>query len=369
MKFRLLTKGPRADYVLLLAVLLLTVIGLVVLASASAELGRAKYGDSYYYLKRQILMGFLPGLALFLVGFRLNYQFYKKIALIGLLGNILLLALVFSPWGVGGGGATRWLSLGPLTFQPAELLKISLVIYLAAWLANPRFNRSQSMSVGFLPFLTICGIVAVLLLLQPATSMVVILMLAGLTMYFASGAKFRYILLAITGGLVALALVIYSTPYRRDRLLAYFNPTADTQNEGYQLNQALIAIGSGGLAGIGYGQSTSKVRALPTPVDDSIFAVAAQELGFLGAGFMVVLFAILVWRLLWIARRLRDRFGQIILVGFAAIIGLQSFINMAAISGLIPLTGLPLPFVSYGGTALAVFLAMSGIALNVSRNA
>ena len=162
-------------------------------------------------------------------------------------------------------------------------------------------------------------------------------------------------------------LVIYATPYRRARIIGYLDQSANTQGTNYQLNQSLIAIGSGGITGAGYGQSATKTSYLPTPIDDSIFAVVAEELGFVGAGALIALFAMFAIRLFWLARKASDRFGRLLLVGFGMMIALQAFVNMAATSGLVPLTGVPLPFVSYGGTALAVFLTMSGIALNVSK--
>ena len=164
-----------------------------------------------------------------------------------------------------------------------------------------------------------------------------------------------------------MAAVIYLTPYRRARITGFLHPTEDAQGQNYQVNQALIAIGSGGMTGVGYGQSASKTSVLPAVIDDSIFAVVAEELGFAGACTLVVLFCLFTFRLFWLSKRIADRFGKFLLIGFGTVIALQAFVNMASISGIIPLTGVPLPFISYGGTALAVFLTMSGIALNVSK--
>jgi cell division protein FtsW len=364
---RAIKTGHRPDYFLLALVVLLTIAGLTILASASSELGRIKFGDSYYFLKHQLTFGLLVGCIGFIVGYKIHYQLYRKLAFVMLLVNVIFLALVFTGLGVSGGGATRWLALGPVVFQPSELLKLTFIIFIAAWLTNPRMNRAKGLAEGFLPFFLICGFIATLLILQPATSTVVILISSGLVMYFASGAKLRYFLLAGAIGAICFGLIIWSTPYRLQRIMTFLNPDSDRQGSGYQMNQALIAIGSGGIWGVGYGQSTTKVNSLPTPADDSIFAVAAQELGFIGASSIVILFGILVFRLLWIGKNMRDRFGQIMLVGFASIIGFQSLVNMGAISGLFPLTGVPLPFISYGGTALAVFLTMSGISLNMSK--
>jgi cell division protein FtsW len=166
---------------------------------------------------------------------------------------------------------------------------------------------------------------------------------------------------------ILVAAVIYVTPYRRARILGYLHPTQNAQGQNYQVNQGEIAIGSGGLFGQGYGQSATKASYLPTPIDDSIFAVVAEELGFVGAGALVTLFAIVTFRMFWLARRTGDQFGRLLLIGFGTVISLQAFVNMASISGIIPLTGVPLPFVSYGGTALAIFITMSGVALNVTR--
>jgi cell division protein FtsW len=364
---RTIKSGHHPDYFLFSVVLLLVVLGLVILASASSDLGKIRFNDSYYYLKHQILSGFLPGLAGFLFALFIHYQRFRKFAFAFLIANLILLVLVFTPLGITQGGASRWLHLGPVTFQPAELLKITYVLYLAAWLANPRQNRAGRVGEGLVPFFVISGIIAALLLVQPATSIVIILLVTGGIIYFLSGARLSHILLAAVLAVLAIAVIIWSSPYRLQRIMTFLDRSQDTHGAAYQINQSLIAIGSGGLSGVGYGQSTSKVSYLPAPLDDSIFAIAAQELGFIGASAIVTLFGLLVFRMLWIARRLRDRFGQLILIGFGSIIALQSTVNMGAISGLIPLTGVPLPFVSFGGTSLAVFLLMSGIALNISK--
>jgi cell division protein FtsW len=359
--------GHRPDYFLLALIFILTVFGLIILASASSELGRIRFNDSYYYLKHQIFNGLLPGIIGFLAGYFIFYRYYRKPAFLFLLANLVLLGLVFTDLGVKTGGASRWLAFGPITFQPAELLKLTFIIYLAAWLANPKVDRLKNISTGLLPFFIICGLVAAFLVLQPAISMGVILLSSGLVVYFVSGARFRHIILAIFVGIIAFGGIIWLTGYRLERIATFFNPQADPEHSGYQINQALITIGSGKLLGLGYGQSTTKVNILPEPIGDSIFAIVGQELGFIGAASLVILFALLAFRLLWIAKKHRERFGQLILVGFAMIIIFQSFINMGAISGLLPLTGVPLPFVSYGGTALAVFLTIAGIAVNISK--
>lgn len=359
-------KGHSPDSFLLAITVILVLGGLAILASASSDLGSIKFGDSYYYLKHQLIYGLSIGVIGFLIGYFLSYQNWKKVSMILLIINLALLVLVFTKLGVTSGGASRWLELGPIRFQPAELLKLSFIIYLSAWFSG-RASRATSFWNGYFPFLIICGITAGLLIFQPATSTVLILLAGGGAIYFLSGAKWKYILATGLICLVGFGSLIILTPYRFNRIMGFLDKSKDTQGTNFQVNQAMIAIGSGGLFGMGYGKSTAKVSYLPAAVDDSIFAVVGQELGFVGAGVLVTLFGMLVFRLFYLANKTRDKFGKLILVGFATIIAFQSIVNMGAISGLLPLTGVPLPFVSYGGTALAIFVTMTGISLNISK--
>jgi cell division protein FtsW len=359
--------GDRPDYLLLAVLFLLVIGGLVVLSSASSDLGKIKINDSYYYIKHQILYGLLPGLLGFLIAYFVPYRFYRKIALPFLLANLFLLTLVFTPLGVTTNGASRWLALGPVTFQPAEFLKISFILYLAAWFANPTVNRNKNITEGLLPFIIISALTAGLLLAQPATSTVVILLCAAAVIYFIAGAQWKHIISFVLVGAAVIGLLVIATPYRLARVSSFLSKDKDSQGANYHLNQALIALGSGGVFGVGYGQSTSKVRGLPEAMDDSIFAVVGQEMGFVGSGILLALFGLLTFRLFWLARRTRDNFGKLILIGFGTIITFQAVVNVGAISGLLPLTGIPLPFVSYGGTALAVFVTMGGVSVNISR--
>ena len=347
---------------------LLVVGGLVVLASASSHLGTTQFGDAYYYLKHQIAFGLSLGLVGFFVASRLDYKIWKKLAFPLLLVSIGLLVAVFTPFGLEARNTNRWVALGPFSFQPAEILKITYILYLGAWLSGAKKIRTQSIKTGLIPYVIVSGIIAGLLFMQPATSTVMILLGSGLVVYFFSGVPFKYIAMIIGGGLLALTVLVAITPYRLQRITSYIDGNSDTQGSGYHVNQALIAIGSGGITGVGWGKSTTKVSLLPAPVDDSIFAIAAQELGFIGAGTIVVLFGALVMRLYLIAWKTKDAFGQLLLIGFGTVIAFQSLVNMMAISGLAPLTGVPLPFISYGGTALAIFMTMIGIASNVSAN-
>jgi cell division protein FtsW len=356
------------DYLILFCLGFLVIFGLVMLTSASSNLGKTKFDDTYYYLKHQLLYGFSLGVVGFFLMLKIHYRSYARFAFPALLVSIGLLVLVFTPLGITTNSSARWVSLGGISFQPAEILKLTLIVYIASWLSKDA-QRSRQLGKGFIPLLAVIGVVAALLLKQPSTSTVAILILAGLIMYFVSGAKLRYIATLFVGMTLVLALVTIITPYRFERVKNFLNPTTDISGGGFHLNQARIAIGSGKLLGVGFGKSTTKLGYLPEPVGDSIFAIIAEELGFVGVSVLVGVFLILILRIFLLARRVSDTFGELLLIGFGALIALQTVIHIAAISGLLPLTGTPLPFISYGGTALAVFMTMGGIIANISKYA
>lgn len=354
------------DYVIVLSTFFLVIFGLIMLTSASSDLGQEKFGDSYFYLKHQLAYGLSLGLIGFFAASNLYYRHYQKFAVLLLIVSIVSLILVFTPLGLTSGGATRWLQLGPASFQPSELLKITFIVYLASWLSN-KAHRRQNLWGGFIPFLILCGLISGLLILQPSTSTAVILMATALIVYFVSGARISYIAATVVLGLIALLVISYLTPYRWARIMSFVNPDANTQTSSYQINQALIAIGSGGTFGVGFGESTTKLRYLPQPIDDSIFAVIAEEFGFLGSLLLIFLFISIVIRSFILSKKAPDEFGKLLLVGFGSLIAIQAFIHIGAISGLLPLTGVPLPYISYGGTALAIFMTISGIIVNISK--
>jgi len=354
------------DYVIILCTLILVVFGLIMLSSASSELGKIRFGDSYFYLKHQIIYGLLFGIIGYWFGSKFYYRYYQDFAVVMLVCNLVLLFLLFSPLGLTLGGATRWLALGPIVFQPSEFLKITFIIYIASWLGKS--FRQKSFFGGFLPFMLISGIVAGTLIFQPATSIAVILLATALIVYFISGARISYIFGAIILGLILLAAIIYATPYRWERIKSFINPTVNMQSSSYQINQSLIAIGSGRLTGVGFGKSTTKLYYLPQPIDDSIFAVIAEELGFIGAILFIAVLIIFIVRIFILAYKNPDNFGKLLLAGFGSLIAIQAFMHIGAISGIIPLTGVPLPFISYGGTALTIFMTISGIIVNISKH-
>lgn len=377
MKFRTLG-GKTPDYVFIVCALLLTVFGLVMLSSASSDLGKINFNDTYYYLKHQIIYGLGLGAIGFLFAFFIDYRFWQKIAAPLLILNLFLLVLVFTPIGSPHAGASRWLDLGLTSVQPAELLKFSFIVYLAAWLA-PRAKgankekRQKDFWAGYFPFLVICGLVAVLIVIQRSTSAVAIIMGAGLLVYFVSGARLSFIFSTIFLGVMGLALLVSFSPYRLDRVETYLKmvtgsaESIDYESSAFQVNQSLISMGSGGFWGVGFGQSTAKFKRLPEPISDSIFAVISEELGFIGAASLIGIFGVFFVKGFIIAKKSAGQFAKLIILGFVSVMAIQAFINIAAISGLIPLTGVPLPFISYGGTSLAVFLTMAGVIGNISK--
>lgn len=360
-------KEGKPDYLIIAVTFFLVIFGLVMLASASSDLGEKKFNDTYFYLKHQAVNGLSLGLIGFFLASKIYYKKYQAWAVPMLFLCIAFLILIFTPLGFSAGGADRWLKIGPVVFQPSELLKISFIIYIAAWMSNKQ-ERKNDFWKGFVPFLIISGLVSFLLIIQPSTSAVAILLASALSVYFISGAKLRFIFGTVLVCLLGFAIISVFSPYRMQRIITFFQPEKEIQGAGYHLNQARIAIGSGGIFGVGFGQSTTKLLYLPEPIGDSIFAVIAEEWGFVGAIFLMAAFLTLIIRGFILSRKINDEFGKLLLVGFSSLLALQTFLNIGAISGLLPLTGTPLPFISYGGTALAVFMTISGIMVNISKH-
>ena len=354
------------DYVFIVIVLLLTVFGLVMLTSASSDLARGSFGDSYYYMKHQITNGLIPGIFGFLLALFIPLKYFEKYAVAALIVSILLLILVFTPLGLEKKGSERWLSVGFFSFQPGEIMKLSFILFFASWLGRNQ-ARSKTVTKGLLPFLLFLGVVLGLLVLQPSTTIAVIIFLTAIVMYMTAGARIRFIVATVLLACLAFASLIAITPYRLERVKTFLNSASDPRGATYHISQAKQAIGSGQIDGVGFGKSTTKLKYLPEPIGDSIFAVIAEEFGFVGSVGVLTGFLLFLGRGFGIARRSSDNFSKLAITGFISLIGIQAFINIGAISGLLPLTGVPLPFVSYGGTALAVFLTMSGIIANISK--
>lgn len=345
------------------------VFGLLMLASASWPLGFDRfYGNGYYFLVHQLLFGVLPGIVGFLIAYLVPHQSYRKFALPMLAISIFLLLIVFVPGlGIEIKGSHSWISLGLFSFQPSELVKFTFLVYLAAWLEGSMGKNVQDATRGLLPFLVVLGVIMLLLLLQPDTGTMGIIVMMALAVYFVAGAPMKYFAFFGIAGAALLWLLFTISPYRAERLTAFLHPELDKQGSGYQINQALLAVGSGGVFGRGYGHSLQKFQYLPEVAGDSIFAVIAEELGFLLTSAFVVLYVAMLFRGLVIAERAPDSFGTYLVVGVMAWLGIQAFVNIGAMVALLPLTGVPLPFVSYGGTALAISMTAVGVVLNVSK--
>lgn len=361
-------KVHKPDYVLMLAFIAILVFGVVMLSSVSSAIAYDRFQDNYYYLKRQIMLGVIPGLVLFYYLSRVDYHRWRKLAFPFLLISILLLVLVLIPGvGVGIGGAKRWINVGGFTFQPSEAVKLTFLIYLASWLAHRGRSMIKDFSYGLLPFLTLVGLIALLMIMQPDVGTMIIIVMISMVVYFVAGARWQHLLAVGLSGLGVLVVLIKIAPYRAARLAAFLRPEEDPLGIGYHINQALLAIGSGGLLGMGLGASRQKHLYLPEVIGDSIFAIIAEELGFILVVCLILAYLVIILKGLNIARNAPDNFGKYLATGITAWIGLQAYLNMAAMTALTPLTGLPLPFISYGSSATIIAAAAMGILVNISR--
>lgn len=359
--------GPDRGFLALLAGLVL--FGFVMLASASYPQGLAKFGNGYYFVIHQLIFGLLPGLAGFLIASTVPYTAYRKFAAPMLFFSIILLVLVFVP-GIGAtyGGAQSWIQIGSFSLQPSEIVKLTFLLYLAGWLEKRSHEELRTFSQSALPFLCVLGLIAFLLVKEPDTGTMAIIVAQAFAVYFVAGAPLRDLAFFGVGGGALLFLLIKLTPYRAARFTTFLHPELDPQGVGYHINQALLAIGSGGFFGRGYGHSLQKFQYLPEVSGDSIFAVMGEELGWLLTTAFLILYVSFVVRGLKIADRAPDAFGKYLVVGIMTWIGVQAVVNIGAMVGLLPITGVPLPFVSYGGTALAVSLTAMGIVTNIARH-
>jgi len=357
----------KSDNSLLLIIGVLLAFGLIVLSSAGVVEGQNKFGSSQYYLVHQILYGVLPGLFLFFLFSKIKYKFWEKVSVPLLLLSVSLVVLVIAtPWGPVLKGAQRWLQLGGLSFQPSEMLKLSIIIYFAAWFSR-QGDKMKHWSYSAAPFFVILGFISLLLFLQPDIGTLLVIVLIAFAIYYSAGAKMKYIFVVLgIFGVIFLGM-IFSEPYRMDRIKAFWNPSADIQGKAYHIRQAVIGIGNGGVFGVGFGNSKQKINFLPEPVGDSIFVILTEELGLVGAGFLLLMFILLSVKLIRIAKSSPDMFSYLFIIGVLTWIVGQAFMNIGAISGLIPLTGIPLPFISHGGTALTAILASLGIVSNISK--
>jgi len=355
------------DTTLLLLTVSLTCIGVVMVYSSSAIMAAERFHDGFYFLKRQLLYT-LVGFVLMAVATYFNYKNWRKLAVISLLGSIALLALLFVPgFGVKVGGAMRWLRLPGLTVQPAELVKLTLVLYLAHSLTRKR-EKVRSLLKGYLPYMIVLALLLGMLLKQPDLGSAIIIAGVALAMLIVAGVRWRYLLPTILMTLPVVYFLIMQVDYRRRRIMAFLDPWDDPFDTGFQIIQSMVAFGKGGILGQGLGIGEQKLFYLPEAHTDFIFSVIGEELGLIGVLVVAALFLMLVLCGIRIALQCQEPFGRNLAFGLSFLIGLEAFVNLAVCMGLLPTKGLALPFISYGGTSLVVSLLAVGILLNISNS-
>lgn len=338
-----------------------------VLYSASTVDSYKNFGNTSYYLIHQVSYGLVLGLLGMYICWKLDYHVWKKLIPVIIPISLLFLILVKIPGlNFSSGGATRWIHIGPIFFQPSEIAKLSVIFYIASWI-NQRQKHLHNFAYGLLPSLVLTGLYAALILWQPDLGTMIAMTATAFVMFFAGGVNLKYLGTIFFSGVAALLVLIKLEPYRLQRLTTFLDPSFDKLGIGYQINQALLAIGSGRWFGYGYGLSRQKYNYLPEAIGDSVFAVLAEELGFMRVIIVLIIFILFALRGLQIAYNAPDFFGKLLGVGIISGILIQVIINIASIIGLLPLTGIPLPFFSYGSSALIILLCEIGILLNIAK--
>jgi len=358
-------KKNNPDYILMFVVFALVSIGVLMVFSASTIMAR-QLGDAFYYIKRH-LFSLIVGMLACYVGYRVNYKEWSKWSFHLLMLSIFLLFLVYVP-GIGMkiSGARRWIDLGIYTFQPAELAKISLIMFVSTQLVNIKDNIKDFMK-GIAPILIPTLFIGFLIFRQPDLGTTFVIVMTSIMLIFIAGARMKHILLLFGAGFASTLIAIYTSGYRARRMIAFLDPWKDPQNVGFHIIQSLIAVGSGGLLGLGLGGSKQKFLYLPQNYTDFIFAIFSEEMGFVGAIVIIILFFIFIARGLRIALNAPDKFSMLLSSGIMFWIALQMFVNIAVVIGLMPTTGIPLPYLSYGGSSIVITLFATGILLNISR--
>jgi len=353
------------DLVIMLMAIALTCFGVVMVYSASSIMAAKRFHDGFFFLKRQGLFA-LIGLAIMLVTMQINYQFWRKLAAPILLGCLVLLILVLIP-GIGGsaGGASRWIRLPGFNLQPSEIAKIALIIYMAYSLDRKQ-DKIKQLGAGFVSYMLILLVMLGLLLKQPDMGSALTLAAVAMIMLFAAGTRLVYIISIVLMSMPFVYFLIMNVAYRKRRILAFLDPWQDPQNSGFQIIQSWLALGTGGLFGVGLGEGKQKLFYLPEAHTDFILAVVGEELGFLGVIVIVGMFFLLVQRAMRIAVAAPDTFGRFLALGIAVLFGIEASVNMCVVTGMVPTKGLALPFISYGGSSLLISLFAVGILLNIS---
>lgn len=363
----ILGQKHRPDFALLISIIVLILVGTVLISSAAVVVSRQIAGNANALFNKHLIALFI-GIVVFIAAYRIDYTFWRKIAPFMIVIALIGMVLIFVPGlKFSSGGATRAIHFGSFNFSPTEFFKLALIVYLAAWFEK-RGKDVSSFFKSTLPFWTILIISIGLIIAQPDMGTMMVVTVTACIMYFVAGASIPHILAMIGAGVAGVIFLIKTEPYRMARFMIFLNPSADQSGAGYQINQALLAIGTGGLFGLGFGQSRQKFNYLPEASSDSIFAVTAEELGFLRSGLIVIAFLILIFQGYRVAQKAPDTFSRLLAVGITSWIGIQALINISAMLSIIPLTGVPLPFISTGASSTVMLMFASGILLNISRH-
>jgi cell division protein FtsW len=349
----------------MVAAVMLLIVGLLAVYTSSFAVAYHEFGDANYFVMRQAIFA-LFGLVALVVFMQLDYHRLRALSVPMLVAALVGLLVVLSPLGVERNGATRWIEFGPVSIQPSEFAKLAVVVYISAWLAS-RGDQIRQFSLGFLPFVLLLSVVGALIIAEPDMGTTIIVVLTACTLFFVAGAPITHLALLLGAGATVSYLVIQTKEYQLDRLTSFVSAESDPQGLGFQVLQLLIALGSGGPLGIGWAESRQKHLYVPGSHTDGVFAILGEELGFIGLMFILGLFAFFVFRALRAALKSRDNFGLFLAIGIVSWISYQTLINILGITRTIPLTGVPLPFLSYGGSALIAVMAAVGILLSISR--
>lgn len=360
------------DPVLLVTIVILVCFGIIMCFSASAPSAQSRYGDSYYYVKRQIIWSVLGFIGMSFASL-INCEFYKKHSFKMLVASWALVAITLIMPPVNG--ARRWLGIGGLGIQPSEMLKITLIIYLAKLLSKQEWAKNDDSVKGFFinyyedlkVYIFVLLVTVGLLYLQPHISCILLICAVSAVMLIVGGIRFKYVLVTAAAGIPAVIYLIMQKGYALERLASYLDPFKYAQDEGYQIVQSFYAIGSGGLFGLGIGQSRQKFLYIPEPQNDFIFSIICEELGFIGAMLVILLFAVLIYRGIIASINSTSTYCSLIALGITTLIAVQVFVNIGVVTGIVPVTGMALPFFSYGGSSFVFMLTSMGILLNVSK--
>ena len=357
---------PNFDLLTLLITVCITIIGLIFVLSSSYIWAEHKFGDALFFFKRQLLFASM-GIVGMLIVSRIDYRIYKRYSTQFFIISLALLALVLVPGlGVVRGGARSWFGIGGFTIQPSEFMKLGMIIFLARYMSNYP-AEARTFKKGVVPDMGVILAIFGLIMLQPDFGSGMVLVMTGIIMMFVSGVPISYFMYFVMAGVAGITGLIISAPYRLERITAYLRPFDDPQGSGFQIIQSLYAIAPGGLLGHGIGNSIQKFFYLPEPQTDFIFAIVAEEIGFIGSSFVLILYVLFFMRCAHIILKTKDLFGKYIVVGIMSMLMVQVMINIGVVSGILPVTGITLPFMSYGGSSLTITLISIGLILNISR--